>query len=101
MLVTGEQVSGLPREAIVGHVFLQAERADLGGLVGEEKAAAQTWCKSWLWDGSVVRGSCWLEILGRFIGIFEDGKEFEVCKWCREAMQGHLIEDVLAQEEQI
>jgi hypothetical protein len=42
-----------------------------------------------------------LEIDGGFIGIFEDGKEFDLLKGCREAVQGHLIEHVLIEEEQI
>jgi hypothetical protein len=58
----------------------------LGGLVGEEKAPAETRCELWLWNRSVVGGCTWMEIEGGFIRIFEDGKEFDLFKGRREAV---------------
>jgi hypothetical protein len=39
-----------------------------------------------------------LKVLGRVIGALGDEKEVEVFKRDREAMQGHLIESVFADE---
>jgi hypothetical protein len=97
---TGEEVSHFPIQAVVGDALVETQRADLGGLIGEEKAPEETSLQSWLLDGSMVRGGFWLEIERRFIGIFDDGEDIEMLKGCRESMQCHLIEGVLAEEEE-
>nr|WP_235932749.1 hypothetical protein [Dictyobacter arantiisoli] len=60
MDVAGEQVSAFPIQAVVGDALLQAERTDLGGQVGEEKASEQSFFQSWASNRRVIRDHFWL-----------------------------------------
>ncbi|GHO58211.1 hypothetical protein KSB_93130 [Ktedonobacter robiniae] len=89
MLVTGQQVSGFPVQAVIGDLLLEAERADLCGLVGKKKGAVKISLKPRSLNRIVVEGYFRFEILseaGAPRRNFDDGKVFEVLKWGREPM---------------
>jgi hypothetical protein len=98
---TGEEVSHLPIQAVVGDALVETQRADLGGLIGEEKASEQPFFQSWPRNGRVIRDHLRQERQVASARASEGRKEVKVVKEVGEAMQGHGIEILLADEEKI
>ena len=46
-----EERSELPIQTVVGHVLLETQRADLGGVVWEEKEGTKLCWKEWTTNG--------------------------------------------------
>jgi hypothetical protein len=60
MFGTGDQVSDLPVEAVVGDGFFETEGTDLGGARREATELLDLWCQQRTIDRGAVRSrACW------------------------------------------